>query len=210
MRVSLKSYTLGFIAIGLAVLVRWALDPLMGDAFPLVTLFGAGAAAVWVGGYRVAIPVALAGYIACHYMFISPRGVFDLTALPNIVGLIAYFFTCALIIGFGEAARAGHTRVTESREVFRVTLRSIGDAVMTTDTEGRLTYLNEVAEDLTGWSKSEALGQPLERVFHIVNETSRQPVENPAIRALRHGVVVGLAHPHHTDQKRRQRMPERR
>ena len=193
MRASLKSYILGLIVIVLAVLLRWALDPLMGDVLPLVTLFGAVAAAVWLGGYRVAIPVVLIGYAACHYLFIPPRGNFNIADTANQIGLVAYLFTCSLIIVFGEAARVAQTRVTESREVFRVTLRSIGDAVMTTDIEGRVTYLNEVAEALTGWSQSEAVGQPLERVFHIVNEVSRQPVENPAMRALRQGVVVGLA-----------------
>jgi PAS domain S-box-containing protein len=94
---------------------------------------------------------------------------------------------------FGEAARVGKRRVTEQREVFRVTLRSIGDAVLTTDTEGRITYINQVAQSLTGWSHTEALGQPLERVFQIINEVTRKPVENPATRALREGIVVGLA-----------------
>jgi PAS domain S-box-containing protein len=169
------------------------LDPLMGDALPLVTLFGAVAAAVWLGGYRVAIPVALIGYAACHYLFIQPRGQFNLTDVANLVGLIAYLFTCSLIILFGEAARVGKTRVTEQREVFRVTLRSIGDAVLTTDTAGRITYINEVAESLTGWSHTEALGQPLERVFQIINEVTRKPVESPATRVLRQGVVIGLA-----------------
>jgi PAS domain S-box-containing protein len=177
----------------LAVLLRWVLDPLMGDALPLVTLFGAVAAAVWLGGYRVAIGVALAGYAACHYLFIPPRGHFDLTTTANVVGLVAYLFTSFVIIFFGEAARVAQSKATERREVFRVTLRSIGDAVITTDIEGRVTYVNEVAEALTGWSHDEALGEPLERVFKIVNEVTRAPVENPATRALRQGVVVGLA-----------------
>ena len=193
MRNSLKNYGLGLVAVAVAVLLRWVLDPLMGDTLPLVTLFGAVAAAVWVGGYRVAIPVALIGYGACHYLFIAPRGTFDITDVTNVVGLIAYLFTCSLIIVFGEIARVGKTRVTQQREVFRVTLRSIGDAVLTTNTEGRITYINEVAESLTGWSHKDALGQPLERVFQILNEVTRQPVENPATRALREGVVVGLA-----------------
>ena len=193
MRSSLKNYTLGFVAVFIAVVLRWVLDPLMGDALPLVTLFGAVAAAVWLGGYRVAIPVALVGYGACHYLFIEPRGHFDVTDVPNLVGLVAYLFTCSLIIVFGEAARVAKTRVTEQREVFRVTLRSIGDAVLTTDIEGRITYINKVAESLTGWSHTEALGQPLERVFQIINEVTRKPVESPAMRALRQGVVVGLA-----------------
>jgi PAS domain S-box-containing protein len=192
-RTSIRTYALGLAAVAIAVLLRWLLDPLMGDAFPLVTLFGAVAAAAWLGGYRLAILVTLAGYAACHYLFIPPRGTLDLTTPANLVGLLAYLFTCFLIIAFGELARVAKSRVTDSREVFRVTLRSIGDAVITTDTGARITYVNEVAEALTGWSYAEALGQPLDDVFRIVNETTRKPVDNPAFRALRQGVVVGLA-----------------
>jgi PAS domain S-box-containing protein len=75
----------------------------------------------------------------------------------------------------------------------RVTLASIGDAVITTDVEGRVTFLNSVAVSLTGWALEEAAGQPLDSVFRIINEKSRQPVESPTVRALREGVVVGLA-----------------
>src|SRR5579872_7519964 len=75
----------------------------------------------------------------------------------------------------------------------RVTLASIGDAVITTDTAGHVTFLNAVAESLTGWTLPEAAGQPLDSVFRIINEESRQPVESPTVRALRDGVVVGLA-----------------
>jgi len=190
---TLRPYAFGFVAIVLAVLLRWLLDPLMGDALPLVTLFGAVAAAVWWGGYRVAIPVGIAGYVACHYLFIAPRGHFDFSSAANQVGLVAYFFTCGIIIAFGEIAHAAHAKATERKEVFRVTLRSIGDAVITTDIEAHVTYLNEVAESLTGWSHEDALGQPLETVFRIVNEATRAPVENPALKALREGIVVGLA-----------------
>ncbi len=83
--------------------------------------------------------------------------------------------------------------VRRQSEWLRVTLASIGDAVITTDTEGRVTSLNPVAEALTGWTQAQAQGMPLERIFHIINELSRQPVENPAARALRDGQVVGLA-----------------
>ncbi len=193
MRNSFRAYALGFAALVLAVLIRWALEPLMGDSLPLVTLFGAVAASVWLGGYRLAIPVTLAGYTVCHYLFIQPRYHFDLGSVANQIGFVAYLFTCSIIILFGEMARVAQTRVTESREVFRVTLRSIGEAVITTDTAGCVTYINGVAESLTGWSHEDALGQPLESVFRIVNEVTRQPVENPATRALRQGVVVGLA-----------------
>src|SRR4029453_12225276 len=81
----------------------------------------------------------------------------------------------------------------EQRELLRLTLSSIGDAVITTDTKGRVTFLNPVAEFLTGWTQEESAGVPLESVFKIVNEETRRTVENPATRALRDGVVVGLA-----------------
>lgn len=79
------------------------------------------------------------------------------------------------------------------RERLRVTLASIGDGVISTDAAGRVDFLNPVAEELVGWSSGEVAGEPLKQVFQIVNETSRQPVDNPALRALREGRVVGLA-----------------
>jgi len=193
LRSSIKAYALGIILLAGVVLLRWLLDPLLGDTFPLVTLYGAVAATIWFGGYRPAILVAILGYLAGHYWFIQPRGHFDLSNSANVVGLIAYLFTCTLIIAFGEATRISHGRVTQQGELLRVTLESIGDAVITTDTGGRITYLNKVAEALTGWLQQDALGQPLENVFRIVNEATGQPVESPATRALREGVVAGLA-----------------
>ena len=79
------------------------------------------------------------------------------------------------------------------RELLHITLASIGDGVIVTDTQGRVTFLNGVAESLTGWTTTDAAGLTLEHVFHIVNEETRQPVANPAIRALEEGVIVGLA-----------------
>lgn len=75
----------------------------------------------------------------------------------------------------------------------RVTLASIGDAVITTDTRGLVTFLNLAAVSLTGWTLEEATGQPLDSVFRIINEESRLPVESPTVQALRESVVVGLA-----------------
>src|SRR5437870_13681587 len=86
-----------------------------------------------------------------------------------------------------------HEALHQERERLRVTLASIGDAVITTDTSGRVTFLNGVAESLTGWANHDAGGRPLDAVFQIVNEETRNTVENPATRALREGVIVGLA-----------------
>ncbi|HEX7184192.1 MAG TPA: PAS domain S-box protein [Thermoanaerobaculia bacterium] len=91
------------------------------------------------------------------------------------------------------ARQRAERELAAERERLRITLASIGDAVISTDAEGRVTYLNRVAEALTGWTQAEAAGRPLPDVFHIVNEQTRQPAGNPALQALREGVVVGLA-----------------
>jgi PAS domain S-box-containing protein len=83
--------------------------------------------------------------------------------------------------------------IREQREKLQVTLASIGDAVISTDDKGRVEFLNPVAERLLGWISLDAAGRALDEVFQIVNEETRQPVENPALRALRDGRVVGLA-----------------
>ncbi len=96
-----------------------------------------------------------------------------------------------------EAARKAvekHAREIErQREQLRVTLASIGDAVIVTDMNGAVTFMNPVAVVLTGWEPQEAVGRPLEQVFRIVNEETRRPVESPVAKVLREGVVVGLA-----------------
>jgi len=79
------------------------------------------------------------------------------------------------------------------RAALATTLRSIGDAVITTDTSRRVQFLNPIAENLTGWSSAAAAGRPLTEVFRIVNEATRQTVEDPAAKVMREGVVVGLA-----------------
>jgi len=76
---------------------------------------------------------------------------------------------------------------------WRVALTSIGDAVIATDTQGRIVFLNSVAEALTGWTLSQAERRPLEDVFVIVNETTRVRAENPVAKVLQSGYVVGLA-----------------
>jgi len=103
------------------------------------------------------------------------------------------------IVGASKIARditaqnCFQNQLRESEERYRVTLGSIGDAVIATDEQGRVSFMNPVAETLTGWSREEAEGKPLETVFRIVNEFTRAPVENPVTKVLRLGTIVGLA-----------------
>ncbi len=91
----------------------------------------------------------------------------------------------------------------QQREWFQVTLSSIGDAVITTDVRGIVTFLNPVAESMTGWKREEAIGQLLTDVFNIINEYSRLPVENPIERVLQTGPHRGAGQSYGPDRPRR-------
>lgn len=80
-----------------------------------------------------------------------------------------------------------------SERRLQTTLRSIGDGVITTDAGGKVQFINEIAQTLTGWSQEEAVGEPFTTVFHILNEESRQPAFNPINRVLSEGIILGLA-----------------
>jgi PAS domain S-box-containing protein len=103
------------------------------------------------------------------------------------------------IVGVSKIARdiSEQKRAQEAlaaqREWLRVTLASIGDGIIASDPQGRVTYMNPIAEMLTGWTNDSAQGKSLADVFHIVNETTRQRVDNPAGLVLRSGQIVGLA-----------------
>jgi PAS domain S-box-containing protein len=82
--------------------------------------------------------------------------------------------------------------VFHRRDWLKITLSCIGDGVITADASGRVNYLNPVAESLTGWTLVEAAGKEVELVFRIVNETTRQPVEQPVRKVIEQGLTVGL------------------
>jgi PAS domain S-box-containing protein len=88
---------------------------------------------------------------------------------------------------------AARDALARERELLATTLASIGDAVIVTDTAGRITFLNKEAERLTGWNQADAQGRDLPGVFRILNEYTRERVENPVEKVIRLGAVVGLA-----------------
>jgi len=83
--------------------------------------------------------------------------------------------------------------IYKQKEQFKTTLLSVGDAVISTDKQGKIKLMNKVAEDLTGWTQEEAYNQPLEKVLKIINEYTRETAENPAEKALRLGKIVEMA-----------------
>jgi PAS domain S-box-containing protein len=95
-------------------------------------------------------------------------------------------------VALREASMRGF-EVQQQKDLLSVTLTSIGDCVMVTDKDGRITFMNPVAEQVTGWKLDEAMGRPTSEVFRILNEHTRAAVENPVDKVMKHGVIVGLA-----------------
>ncbi|HEX4230190.1 MAG TPA: PAS domain S-box protein [Bryobacteraceae bacterium] len=89
--------------------------------------------------------------------------------------------------------RESRAQKEEARHTLEVTLKSIGDAVITTDVEGRVLFINTVAERLTGWVAAEAEGRPIQEVFRILDEATHSPMENPVDKVRRVLAITGLA-----------------
>lgn len=126
------------------------------------------------------------------------------TRLTSALGaalLFAFLILATIDIGRATAERdqliidleQANEQTRESRDLLHTTLTSIADAVIATDDEGKVTFLNAVAESLTDCTQAEAQGQKLEELFRVVGEEARGPMENPAVKALHEGVIVALA-----------------
>ncbi|MEW5909295.1 MAG: PAS domain S-box protein, partial [Thermodesulfobacteriota bacterium] len=121
---------------------------------------------------------------------INSEAIYRAAMISGISGLL--ILLAAAILAF-IYSRKESAAIAESEERFRTTIYSIGDGVITTDTEGRIRQMNTVAEKLTGWREAEAANKPIEEIFRIVNEETRNNVENPVPRVIREGKIIGLA-----------------
>ncbi len=123
---------------------------------------------------------------------VSDHRKFALANFRTILATLGSLLVLGMLIALTSSFLVGRG-IVKAEETLRITLTSIGDAVISTDDEGRVVSMNPVAESLTGWNNSEARGKPLIEVFNIINEQSRQSIENPVTKVLQDGQVVGLA-----------------
>jgi PAS domain S-box-containing protein len=149
-------------------------------------------AAVWVSAWyhgRTGGLIATAGSaVAILYFFLRPEPAFTGLSWNVVVPLTAF----AMI---GSAVTWLTASLREQRRLFSSTLSSIVDAVIVIDHDGRVTLLNPVAETLTGWPAGEARGEPVADILTLVREKSREPLENPLLRALRERIMVAMTEP---------------
>ncbi|MBX9582116.1 MAG: PAS domain S-box protein [Gemmataceae bacterium] len=192
-RKSVVVYAVTLAAVAGAGAARWLFDRLLGDHLPFVFFFVATVLAAWVGGLRPALLATGLGFVLAWYLFVPPRFAFAVPAGPHAVGLAMSLMVGLAVAVFSGALRRSEAAARRHAEQTRITLGSIGDAVITTDAAGRVAYMNAVACELTGWARDDAVGRPLAAVFRIVNEQTRRPVENPVEKVRKLGQVVGLA-----------------
>ncbi|MFL6216147.1 MAG: ATP-binding protein [Blastocatellia bacterium] len=146
-------------------------------------------ASAWYGGRGPGLVIAIAFEATMDYFYLQAQPmtwryafiVFNRTVL---------FVALAL---FASSRRKAEASLRQQREWLRVSLASIGDAVIATDLDGQVSFINPTAETLTGWTSAEVTGKPLDDIFLIINEETRASVESPFVAIKREGHVVGLA-----------------
>ena len=196
----LTRYGFVVLTVVIASLLRSALVSAIGEGVPFILYYPTVVLCAWFGGLGPGLLSAALGGLVAWYVFIPPQYSFMFSDPTAPAQMTLFLLAGALISLLAESlhrarrqAEERETREREQREGFRVTLASIGDAVIATDALGLVTLMNEVAQSLTGWNAEDASGRPLDEVFTIVNEQTRQRVDNPALRAIREGAIVGLA-----------------
>lgn len=203
------TYGAPVIATIVATLLRMALAPLAGAGIPFATYFLAILILAWYSGVRAAVLGLFLSTIVGTYLFVSPATTSPFflgnrTDRVTVLGFVVGSLAGALLLDMQRRTlsrlerevvlrRAAEDSEKRQRQWFEVTLASIGDAVIATDSEGKVIFMNSSASELTGWDVSQARGLPLRAVFHIVNEQTGAEAESPTDRVINEGIAVGFA-----------------
>ncbi len=191
----------GYVVAVLACIIAWALrtalDPLLGQQVIYAPLLLSVAFAAWYGGLGPALLATLLGAVISWYAYLSPGHRFGPLDVDDAVQLGLYCAAAMCIGGIASALRASraraealalevmakgaglestHAELAAERDRFRITLQAIADAVVATDAQGNVTFVNECAVKLTGWPATEAAGKPLAKVLRTLDERTRRSV----------------------------------
>ena len=192
-RTRLIAYSVAVLAPAVSLLIRWPLWAVLGDYLPHMTFLPAVALAAYYGGLRPGLLATVLCTVAADSFLLSTQSSLEISYTQLAGGFCLFVMTGVILSVLSESLHRARRRVVANERRYAVTLSSIGDAVIATDNNARVTFMNPVAEALAGWPLAEAIGKPLVEVLRIVNEETRQPVEDPAAIVLKSGTVIGLA-----------------
>ena len=145
-----SSYLFALLAAGVALGLRLALDPWLGDRVPYITLFGAIIVAAWYGGVGPALLAALAGWIGCELLFIEPRGAISFRGAVQIIETLAYALSTLLIAALGGAMQRARRTAEANDQRFRAFMQNSPSAVFLKDEAGRYVFMSRAGEELIG------------------------------------------------------------
>jgi PAS domain S-box-containing protein len=165
------------------------LIPILGKSGGTIPFF-AVLISTWFGGLGPGLFAIAAGVVLYLIVLVNRGSSFQAWQMLQ---LAFYVAGGAMITTLVEVLHAARRRAEANERWLSAVLSSIGDAVIATDAQGRVSFTNPVARSLTGWDEGEAKGRPLRDVFAVVSEEDRRPVEPPVGRVIREGVVVDLA-----------------
>jgi PAS domain S-box-containing protein len=188
-------YALAIAAVAAATLATFALREGLGEPASRITFvfyYVAILVAVRFGKLGPGLLSILLSTLAGNFFFLRPNDVFSLNPTALLQAAL-FVFISLLIVLLTDRSQRAEAEAHASRESLETTLKSIGDAVISTDTGGSIEFMNGVAERLTGWPLNDARGRTLAEVFRIVNEQTREAVESPITKVLREGETVSLA-----------------
>ena len=194
-------YSLAISAAFVALFVRLSFAPILGDKVPYATFFLATTVSALYGGFRPGILTTVLGALLAGIFMLPPAPNSHFTDPTDYLGLGIFVLISTILSGLSGKLAETEAREKDLRQVLQRTLLSIGDAVISTGADMRVVLMNPVAEDLTGWKEAEAQGKLISEVFRIMQEGSDIAVENPVVKVLQSGTIVGLAN--HTDLVRR-------
>lgn len=185
LRVGIALVTLT-IALGLSLLFRPLIEPT-----PFVLFFAAIAIIAAYSGFIISLLSALCSAVLVNYFLVSTAGSFNINEGDVIRGIV-FLFVAALISFLSTSRQNAALQAYAQAERLAVTLASIGDAVIATDANGTITFMNSVAEQLTGWERNQAEGKKITEVFQVIHAETREPALSPVARVL-HDEATGTA-----------------
>ena len=203
----------GVLVVIIAAAIRLQFLGILERRATFLTFYPAVAVAALYGGFRAGLLATVVSAALADYFWIDPVGQFSITNSADLISMVVFLVSGTLISYLAGATYRAQARahkaetqlkinaerektigaLQESEERYRVTLSSIGDAVIATDTKAKITFFNPVASALTGWKLEEVLGQPVQSVFRIINEQTHEQAEDIVERVLREGCTVALA-----------------
>ncbi|HZS47900.1 MAG TPA: ATP-binding protein [Blastocatellia bacterium] len=195
-RSALQRYGVAILAVVVISLIRGLLSPLIGGtAFPYIFFISAVAISGWYGRFGAGLLATVLSYFSVHYFFTSPPHSLYIVNSADQVRSLLFVLEGALISGLNEAWYRARAKAQEAiqnlrtsdenerrqREWFQITLSSIADGVIVTDSDGKVVFINAAAQSLMGCTEKECLNKPVNQIFSLLDEKTLEKIDNPTL-----------------------------